>query len=185
MKEQKLNSQIAVVKNRKSLVEFLDNLNFVKNAAWPEASKGSSIRMAISDYSKLKESGKTIYHYFNLTTGDISEIADRLAKIPLYSAAFSKKAIAEMEMLKKTFAANPCVEPEELAEIDRAIDRLNKEIENKTKQITLFSAKKIMPYEKCKNPENDKEYQTNGCNIVYNPAMRNPIIIEKIGRADV
>lgn len=172
----KLNSQIAVIKNKKSLLEFLDHMSFSKDSAWPEASKYSSIRVGIGDYSNPSRGNR--YISFNLSTGDIGEIADRLEKIPLYSAAFSKTAISELETLKKIFSKNPAVEPEELNEIEKSIKKLNDEIEEKTKMIVLYSAKKIIPYEKYKNPANDKEYQTKSCSILYNPSLRNPIVVE-------
>ena len=175
MSQNTLNNQIAVIKNSKTLVEFLDNLNFEKNCAWPETNT-STIRLAVSDYSNKNEKAK--YARINLTTRDIDEIASRLNRLPMYRASFSKVAIGEIQTLKKIFSKNPGVEPEELKEFDKSLAKLKKEIESKTEKVELFSTKKIIPYKSYQNPENEKEYRTNGCSISYNPTMKNPIIIE-------
>lgn len=175
MSEKKLNNQIAVAKNSKTLLEFLDAMYFTSDSAWPEMGS-SRIRIAISDYSVKGEKPK--YKWDNIKAEAVEEMLDVLDSIPSYNAGFTKTALNELEHLERMFSKNPGIDPEELAEIRTSMDKLTKEMDAATKQITIYEEHKILPYESYKNPENETERLTTGAKIVYNPAMRFPIIVE-------
>lgn len=172
--QNKLNPQIAVAKNNKTIIEFLDRLKFESNSAQVESSY-SRIRIGIQDFS----GEKPFYLWDNLTPEDVRSTYEALQNLPaITSTEVETAAIRDLEEIKRMLEKNPGIEPEELHLVENKINGFKALAEKKKQPVILLQEKKILPYEGSKNPNNPNEYLITGCKIYFNPTMRIPVIFE-------
>lgn len=170
----KLNPQIAVIKNGKTCLEFLDRLKFEKNSAQVEHNY-SRVRVGIQDYSGTQ----AIYKWDNLTPDNIRSAYEALLNLRYnISTVTEESCLRDFEEIQRMLVRNPGIDPDELSLVDSKISKYKSVIEAKKKVVTLFEERKILPYEGYVNPNNPKEHLITGCKIYFNPAMRIPIIFE-------
>ncbi|MCR5479470.1 MAG: hypothetical protein K6F27_06380 [Ruminococcus sp.] len=169
----KLSPQIAVSKNNKTIIEFLDRLKFEDNSAQVE-SGFSRIRIGIQDFSTPNH----IYKWANVTPENIRTAYNNLCQLKTSPAAAYEECQKDMIQIIQMLMNNPGVSPNELGFIDAKIRENASRIEKAKKITPLFEEKKILPYETYKNQNNPNEYLITGCRIYYNPAMRIPVIFE-------
>lgn len=136
-----LNNQIAVSKNTKTLLEFLDAMYFTQDSAWPELDS-SRIRIAISDYSNRNE--KALYRWNNLKSDDIAAIYKAVEKLPektqtdvlddsisflqsLLKTVQRGAGAASAASLEQMLADNPGLDPNELSAVVTVKEQTEKE----------------------------------------------------------
>lgn len=170
----KINTQIAVAKNNKTILEFLDRLKFEDNSAQVESSY-SRIRMAINDFSG-KES---VYNWCNLTPEQVRTAYDAVKNIKFVNSTATEQSIVrDLENLYMLMDKNPGTEDDELELVQKLKDKYLKAMEDKKAPVKLLEEKKILSYDTYKNPQNENENLITGCRIIYNPAMSYPITFE-------
>lgn len=169
-----IDRKICVSKNSTVLLEMQDRLLFDDSAMAANVElNGSRIRFIMQSYGTAEKQKA----YKNLTTIAVKQIRDKLNRLDEYDFQFTKTAIEGIEKLKKMVSNNPGVEESEIRAFDNLIKKLENEIEEKSKSITVYSEKNILPYEQYKNPNNDNQYLTTGILITYNRTMNNPIMV--------
>ena len=168
----KLSPQIAVSKNNKTIIEFLDRLKFEDNSAQVESSF-SRIRIGIQDFS-----GQThIYKWANVTPENIRTAYNNLCMLDTTPVSAYEECMNDLIQIIN-YAAQTGSSQDAINMIDGKIREYQAKVEQGKKTISLFEEKKILPYENYRNQQNPNEFLITGCRIYYNPAMRIPIIFE-------
>lgn len=172
-KNGKLNPQIAVAKNNKSVIETLDRLKFEDSSAQVESSF-SRVRIGIQDFS-----GKpSKYAWANMTPEEIRTAYDNLCNLNASPAVAYEVCQNDMLQIMQMLTQNPGISPNELGFVDAKLRENYARIEQAKKMTVLFEEKKILPYDNYRNPNNSGEHLITGLKIVYNPEMRVPVIFE-------
>lgn len=172
-KNGKLDPQIAVAKNNKSIIESLDRLKFEQSSAQVESSF-SRVRIGIQDFS----SKPSKYGWANVSPEQLRTAYDNLVNLNASPAAAYELCQNDMMQIMGMLTQNPCISPNELGFVDSKLRENYARIEQAKKMTVLFEEKKILPYDNYRNPNNSGEHLITGLRIVYNPEMRVPVIFE-------
>ena len=195
--------QIAVYKNRKALIEFMDDTRYEKKQT-------SCIGIVLQDYSK-GTGEKAVDVFYNLSPDEFYRLSHVLKAAKDATAedyARCSKYLERLTELKQHFGHETASDTSELTEIAKqfagskneifseagqklldAIGRLAlpsqdengilvkkiaAELEEIRKGSVLFSDVKILNYEKYINPENEKEHRVTMLKVVYYPKLNFP-----------
>ncbi len=135
----KLSPQIAVSKNNKTIIEFLDRLKFEDNSAQVESSF-SRIRIGIQDFS-----GQThIYKWANVTPENIRTAYNNLCMLDTTPVSAYEECMNDLIQIIN-YAAQTGSSQDAINMIDGKIREYQAKVEQGKKTISLFEEKKI-PY---------------------------------------
>lgn len=171
-KKGKLNPQIAVSKNNKTILEFLDRLKFEDNSAQVESAY-SRIRVGIQDFG----GHQSIYKWANITPEQARTAYANLCALDTAPAAALEQSQQELIQIIQMLSNQP-VDPNVMGYIDGKIREYGGRIEQAKKFTSLLEEKKILPYDSYKNPQNPNEYLITSIKIYYAPQLRIPIVFE-------
>ena len=171
-KNGKLNPQIAVSKNNKTILEFLDRLKFEENSAQVESAY-SRIRVGIQDFG----GHQSIYKWANVTPEQVRTAYTNLCALDTSPAAALEQSQQELIQIIQMLSNQP-VAPNIMGFIDGKIREYGGRIEQAKKFTSLLEEKKILPYDSYKNPQNPNEFLITGIKIYYTPSLRIPIVFE-------
>ena len=173
-KNGKLNPQIAVSKNNKTILEFLDRLKFEDNSAQVESAY-SRIRVGIQDFG----GHQSIYKWANVTPEQVRTAYANLCSLDTSPAAALEQSQQELiQIIQMLSNQRIGIDPNIMGYIDGKIREYGGRIEQARKFTSLLEEKKILPYDSYKNPQNPNEYLITGIKIYYTPSLRIPIVFE-------
>ena len=171
-KKGKLNPQIAVSKNNKTILEFLDRLKFEDNSAQVESAY-SRIRVGLQDFG----GHQSIYKWANITPEQARTAYANLCALDTAPAAALEQSQQELIQIIQMLSNQP-TDPNIMGFIDGKIREYGGRIEQARKFTSLLEEKKILPYDSYKNPQNPNEYLITSIKIYYAPQLRIPIVFE-------
>ncbi len=164
--------QIAVYKNRKALIEFMDDTRYEKDAmAWPHTPT-SRIRLSAKDYSAGK-GNLAVDAYHNLSPDEFFRLSKALTEAKETTAEDYKRCEKYLERLQ-LIKTSALPEGSDAFVVDRMITEAEEELEKMRAGRLLYSETKILNYEKYINPENEEERQVTMLKVSYHAKLNYP-----------
>lgn len=164
--------QIAVYKNKKALIEFMDDTRYEKGAmAWPH-SPTSRIRLAAKDYS-AGTSDHAVDAYHNLSPDEFYRLSKALTEAKTATAEDYKRCEKYLERLK-LIKARALPAESDTSVVDRMIAEADEELEKIRAGRLLYSETKILNYDKYINQENEDERQVTMLKVRYHAKLNYP-----------
>lgn len=164
--------QIAVYKNKKPLIEFIDETRYEKGTtAWPHTPT-SRIRLAAKDYS-AGTGDHAVDAYHNLSPDEFYRLSKALTEANAVTAEDYRRCEKYLERLK-FIKTNAFSGESEASVVDRMVAEAAEELEKMRAGQLLYSETKILNYEKYINPENEEERQVTMLRVSYHAKLNYP-----------
>lgn len=164
--------QIAVYKNKKALIEFMDETRYEKGTtAWTHSST-SRIRLAAKDYSAGK-GDLAVDAFYNLSPDEFWRLVKALTEAKMAAVEDYKRCEKYLERLKM-IKESALPEGSDPSVVERMIAEASEELEKIGAGRLLFSETKILNYDKYINPENEEERRVTMLKVSYHPKLNYP-----------